>query len=176
MEIKTIRVLKKAINNFITDDISEKVAALSYYTILSLPGMALIFLIILEYFLSESAISRLESIVSRYIGAEVSDLLLELLYNLYEMEREGLFGFLGIIFLIYSSVNSFRQMERTFDIIWKIQSNDKKIVSSILSRISNILLLFSCIILIFSLGILMGIINNLLKNYVLYELVIYSTF
>jgi membrane protein len=166
---RSIEILYSALEKSIKDRIGEHSAALAFHMVLSLPGLAMIFLIIVELFFYTAALARLISLTSNYLGENVSDLLMEVLYNISIEQNNSLLSLLGIVFLLYSGVNVATQIENTLNIIWNQKEDQYRIFSSIYDRVNKLIIVIVNIFLVFILGLVMTLINNLIisTNFIL---------
>ena len=159
------RVFSSALEKSKKDKISEYSAALAYQMILSLPGMALILLIIVDLFFDTAALYRLFGYTSTYMGEKVSSLLIELLENLTLDHFTSEIGLIVVFSILYSAVNGINQIENTLNVIWDREDvRSKKLSTYINNRVSKTAFIILNIFLVFAMGFTMTFINNLIGN------------
>lgn len=166
---RSIEIFYSALEKSIKDRIGDHSAALAFHMVLSLPGLAMVFLLTVELFFDNAALAKLISLASNYLGENVSELLLEVLDNISIEYSSSLLSLLGIVFILYSGVNVVTQIETSLNIIWNQKENRSRIFSSIYARVNKLFIIILNIFLVFILGLAMTLINNIIgsTNYIL---------
>ena len=98
------KLLKESIVSFIADDMLTHAAAISYYTVFSLPSVLLIVLWVAAQFYREVAVQ--ESIfqkITSLLGEQASQQIMSTLYKLSVQEPTWLATIVGIVMLLLIS-------------------------------------------------------------------------
>jgi len=115
-------VLKKAISEFIEDDIFTHAAALSYYTIFSLPPILLIILSTTKMFYNVANVkAALFSQIEEMVGQEGTQLLIDSIDNIHVFKPTIWATILSISILIFTSTTVLVTMQNALNKIFKVK-------------------------------------------------------
>ena len=107
-------------------DATLRAAALTFFTIMPLPSLALIAVAVLaQVYGQEAALQHLVMQVTAFAGSSVANLLSELLVD----ARSPLTGFFGsliaVAFALSGVLGAFSVLQKSMDIIWEIRVKDR---------------------------------------------------
>ena len=136
-------ILKKTISEFIDDNALKLSAALSYYTIFSLPPLLLIIVSLCGIFFGEDAVQgkvfyEINSLVGNVAALQIQDIMKNM--KLYENNTFAIW--IGIIFLTIGASGVFSEIQDSINYIWGLKAKPKK---GLVKFIKNRLLSFSMI-------------------------------
>lgn len=115
-------VLKKSVSKFIEDDILTHAAALSYYTIFSLPPLLLIVLSITKLFYKADAVKGvLFAQIEVLVGNEGAQLLMKSIENIHIFETTFWATIISIAVLIFTSTTGLVTMQNALNKIFKVK-------------------------------------------------------
>lgn len=146
-------VLKKSSSQFIEDEIFMHAAALSYYTIFSLPPFLLVVLTISKLFYNaEGAKDKLFDQMELLVGNEGALLLMNSIENIHVFEPTIWATIVSIAVLIFTSTTGLATMQNALNKIFRVQPKNKKsgLLEIIRERFISfaLLVIFSFILLI----------------------------
>ena len=165
-------VLVKTFSKFSDDDLFTNAAALSYYTIFSLPPMLLVIVVTASQFYNKATVEEtLFSQIGQLVGADGARQLSETIKKLNLFEGEWWAIAMGIGALIFTSTTVFVTMQNTLNKIFKVKPKPEGL--GILKLIKDRVLSFTMLIgvafiLLVSLVIdaLLAVFNNYLENWI----------
>jgi membrane protein len=106
-------------------DFSLKAAALTFFTILPLPPLALIAVAFLAQLYGPEAMQQLIIQITSIAGPAVANLFAELLLDA-QSPLTGFFGsFLAIIFALAGALGAFSVLQKSIDDIWEIRAQER---------------------------------------------------
>lgn len=115
-------VLKKSVSKFIEDDILTHAAALSYYTIFSLPPLLLIVLSITKLFYKADAVKGvLFAQIEVLVGNEGAQLLMKSIENIHIFETTFWATIISIAVLIFTSTTGLVTVQNALNKIFKVK-------------------------------------------------------
>jgi membrane protein len=115
-------LLKKSFSDFIADDCMDSAAALSYYTIFSLPAILVLLLLLISTVMDPQDVqgkleSQMQSLMGPAAGGEVRSILQEA-----ERPQGGVLPtILGIAGLIFGATGVLGQMQKTLNRAWNVE-------------------------------------------------------
>lgn len=117
-----MEILKSTITEFIKDDCPRMAAALSYYTVFSLPALLIIVLLIAGVFVDPAQVqARILEQMQTLIGPEAAEQVAGIIEN---VERPGSGGALTVILsvgaLLFASTAAFAQLQATLNRTWEV--------------------------------------------------------
>lgn len=123
-----MRILKDTLSEFLRDDCPRMAAALSYYTIFSLPALLLLVMLIAGVFVDPEEIrARLLEPIRILIGPDGAALVQEILAN---AERPGtgspLTIAVGAAALLFAATGAFAQLQTTLNRIWQVEPDPER--------------------------------------------------
>ena len=163
-------LLKETFNGFIDDNGLKLSAALSYYTIFSLPPLLIIVISLAGIFFGTDAVrGELFGQINGLVGNDAALQIQEILKNV-KLSHSNVFAtIIGITVLLVGASGVFAEIQDSINFIWGLKAKPKR---GIIKFIKNRLMSFSMIgsagfLLLVSLIInsLMDILNNRLSNY-----------
>jgi membrane protein len=107
-------------------DATLRAAALTFFTSLPLPSLALIAVAVLaQVYGQEAALQQLISQINSFAGPTVANLLSEVLLNA-QSPLTGIVGsFFAIIFTILGTLGAFSVLQKSMDIIWEVRVEER---------------------------------------------------
>ncbi len=138
-------VLKASFSKFSDDDIFTHSAALSYYTIFSLPPMLLIIVYVATLFTTEAQVKEvLFSQIGELVGRDGAIQLYETIHNLQIFEPSIWATILGVSVLVFTSTTVFVTIQNALNIIFQVKPKPKG--SGFLKMIKDRVLSFALVI------------------------------
>lgn len=142
-----MRILKHTLSEFMSDDCPRMAAALSYYTIFSLPALLLLVMLMAGVFADPEEIRvRLLEPIRILIGPDGAALIQEILSN---AERPGagspLTIAVGAAALLFAATGAFAQLQTTLNRIWQVELDPER-TGAIRSFVTKRILSFVMII------------------------------
>lgn len=128
MNLKQVwELIRKSVTSFFDHNPFRHSAAIAYYTIFSLPGMAIIAVMIASSFYEREAVrSELLTQISLLMGSNSADQV-EVLMSKAFFSRETVFmQIVGIVTLLISATTVFASLQDSLNTIWKIRPKPKK--------------------------------------------------
>ena len=118
-----MRILKDTVSEFLRDDCPRMAAALSYYTIFSLPALLLLVMLIAGLVLDpERMRAQMLGPIRVLIGASGAELIEEILAN---AERPGTGNPLVVLVgggaLLFAATGAFAQLQASLNIVWQVE-------------------------------------------------------
>lgn len=139
------KVLKNAISKFIEDDIFMQSAALSYYTIFSLPPLLLIVLSITKLFYKADGVkSELFTQIEVLVGNEGAQLLMKSIENIQIFEPTFWATSMSIAVLIFTSTTGLVTMQNALNKIFKVKPKPEN--SGLLEMVRDRFLSFALLV------------------------------
>lgn len=159
--VKTGFLFKETINEFISDNALKLSAALSYYTIFSLPPLLIIVISLAGFFFGAEAVrGEIFGQINGLVGNEAALQIQETIKNV-ELSGSNTFAtILGVIILLIGASGVFAEIQDSINFIWGIEAKPRK---GFIKFIKNRLMSFS---MIGSVGflLLVGLIVNSLMD------------
>jgi membrane protein len=163
-------LLKKTITEFVDDNAMKHSAALSYYTIFSLPPLLIIIISICGYFFGADAVrgevfGQINGLVGNAAAIQIQDII----KNVKLSGSNSFITCFGIIALIIGASGVFVEIQDSINIIWGIKAKPKR---GLIKFLKNRLMSFSMIA---SVGflLLVGLIINSLMDILSQKLAVY---
>jgi membrane protein len=152
-----LRVLKESVNDFMEDDCSTMAAALSYYTVFSLPPLLVLLLLLLGTILDPQDVQgTMEAQISGLMGPTGAEQVRTILAHAQRPGSGSLIAtVLGVAGLFFGATGVFGQLQGALDKVWEVAPDPRLGVKGfILKRV-------------FSLGMVLGLGFVLLASLVL---------
>jgi membrane protein len=158
---KTVYLFKETLHGFINDNCVKLSAALSYYTIFSLPPLLIIIVSICGFFFGTLAVQgEIFWQIKDLVGNEAALRIQEAIKNVKLTSSNAFAAIFGVIILIFGASGVFSEIQDSLNLIWGIEAKPKR---SLIKFIQNRLVSFS---MIGSLGFLLMVglvINSLIE-------------
>ncbi len=129
-------VLRHTWNDFGADRCSDLAAALSYYTIFSIPPLAMLALLVLGMFMTPDQVQHVVQVqAGGYMGPQAAAGIQSIMQNARQPSMgRGLVGIIGILALVFSAVGYFLSLQSALNRAWDVAPDPK------LSMVKNFLL------------------------------------
>jgi membrane protein len=116
-------LFKKSFSDFIEDDCMDSAAALSYYTIFSLPAILVLLLMLVSSVMDPSDVrGGLESQMQNLMGPSAGEQVRTIIQESEQRPRSGLIPtLLGIAGLIFGATGAFGQLQKTLNRTWDVE-------------------------------------------------------
>lgn len=130
-------IFKETFNNWLEREPFRTSAAISFYTIFSLPGLLVIIISLAGYFYGEEAVTRrISAEVQGMIGGDTAKDIEAMIANASTHSDSLMASLIGIGTLIFGATGVFYQLQQTLNLIWEVKPQPKnKIVKMIMDRI-----------------------------------------
>jgi membrane protein len=141
--IKLYYLFKKSVNQFLEDNVLKLSAALSYYTIFSLPPLLIIIISVSGIFFGEEAVrGQLFGQINGLVGAEAALQIQNAIKNI-ELSGNSFFAtVVSVIVLLIGASGVFTEIQDSINFIWGIKAKPKK---GLIKFVKNRLMSFSMI-------------------------------
>lgn len=124
---KTWELVKMSFTEFFSQNPFRHSAAIAYYTIFSLPGMAIIAVLVASSFYEREAVrSELLTQVSLLMGSNSAQQVEILMSKAFFSEESILMKIVGIVTLLISATTVFASLQDSINTIWNIRPKPKK--------------------------------------------------
>ena len=140
---KTSYLFKETFNGFIDDNALKLSAALSYYTIFSLPPLLIIIITLSGFFFGADAVKgQIFDQINGLVGNSAALQIQEVIKNVKLSSNNAFYTSLGIIFLFIGASGVFAEIQDSINYIWGIKAKPKR---GLIKFIYNRLMSFSMI-------------------------------
>lgn len=172
-----ISLLKESYQEWNSDNPFVMSAAMSYYTIFSLPGLLMIVVTVAGYFFGEKAVEgEIETQISSMIGKEAAASVETMIANAGANENSFWAGLIGIATLVFGATGVFYQLQQALNTIWEVETKKeagiKKLIFDRVSSFGIILiigfLLLISLVLTAALSALSDFITKHISDYLIY--------
>lgn len=116
-------ILKETIDEFLRDECARMAAALSYYTIFSLPALLLLVMLVARPFVGEAAVrDRIEGQVALVVGPRAAEQVGEILTNVGAPgQGNPLLVVLSGLALLFAATGAFAQLQIALNRTWEVE-------------------------------------------------------
>ncbi|MGB1206249.1 MAG: YihY/virulence factor BrkB family protein [Chitinophagales bacterium] len=152
-----IKVLRESLNNFLNDNVPRLGAALSFYTILSLPPLLMLITGIIGAFFGEQTVKgKIDQQLVELMGAQVAHVITSVSQNVV-MKGKGI-PFIAFLGAILSATGVFVALQDAFNTIWKV--HPKSGTENAVVRFLKTRLMSLSIIVMLGLLVIVGMISS----------------
>ena len=137
-----VSLAKRTFKDFVDDECPRMAAALSYYTLFSLPPLLVLILTISGVFVDEAAMEgRIESEIAAVLGAEGANQVREIIQA---AERPGTGGrgatVLSIAALLFGATGAFIELQKALNRAWEVEADPRSggILRFVLKRLLSL--------------------------------------
>jgi membrane protein len=118
-----VNLFKKSVSDFIADDCMDSAAALSYYTIFSLPAILVLLLLLVSSVMDANDVrGGLESQMQNLMGPNAGEQVRTIIEKAQQKPSGGLIPtVLGILGLIFGATGAFGQLQKTLNRTWDVE-------------------------------------------------------
>jgi len=162
---KTIFITKETFHASIEDDVLKLSAALSYYTIFSLPPLLIIIISIAGFFFGSDAVrGELFGQINGLVGNEAAAQIQDAIKNV-SLSRSNTFAtILGVVILLIGASGVFAEIQDSVNFIWGIRAKPKRgVVKFIVNRLMSFSMIGSVGFLLM-VGLIINSITDMLYN------------
>jgi membrane protein len=116
-------LIKETVSNFLEDDCMDSAAALSYYTIFSLPAILVLLLMLVSSIMNPSDVrGGLESQLQALMGPSAGDQIRTIIKQAEKRPSNGLIPtILGIAGLLFGATGAFGQLQKALNRAWNVE-------------------------------------------------------
>jgi membrane protein len=140
---KTSYLFKETFKGFIDDNVLKLSAALSYYTIFSLPPLLIITISLSGFFFGTDAVKgEIFGQINGLVGSEAALQIQETIKNVKLSNSNSFATILGVIILLIGASGVFAEIQDSINYIWGIEAKPKR---GIIKYLYNRLMSFSMI-------------------------------
>ncbi len=124
MKISFLSLFWETFTKWQKHDATLRAAALTFFTIMPLPSLALIAVAVLaQVYGQEAALVQFTSQISSFAGPSVANLLSEILVNA-QSPLTSIFGsLLAIVFAVSGALGAFSVLQKSMDTIWEVKGS-----------------------------------------------------
>ncbi len=158
-------LLKESVSEFINDDGLKLSAALSYYTIFSLPPLLIIIISLSGFFFGADAVKgELFGQINRLVGNETALQVQEIIKNV-KLSHSSVFATtISIIILVIGASGVFVEIQESINYIWGLKAKPKRgLVKFIINRLMSFSMIGSVGFLML-VGLIINSLMDLLNN------------
>jgi membrane protein len=162
---KVVFVFKETFNEFIEDNVLKLSAALSYYTIFSLPPLLIIIISITGFFFGGDAVrGELFGQINGLVGNDAAVQIQEAIKNV-SLSRSNMFAtIMGLIILLIGASGVFAEIQESVNFIWGIRAKPKRgLIKFIINRVMSFSMIGSVGFLLM-VGLIINSITDVLYN------------
>jgi membrane protein len=118
-----VDLLKETVSDFLEDDCMDSAAALSYYTIFSLPAILVLLLMLVSSIMNPSDVrGGLESQLQALMGPSAGDQIRTIIQQAGKRPSNGLIPtILGIAGLLFGATGAFGQLQKALNRAWNVE-------------------------------------------------------
>lgn len=129
-------IFRDTFNQWIAREPFKNSAAISFYTIFSLPGLLVIIINLAGYFYGEVAVTRrISGEIGNMIGRDTAKDIEAIIANASVHQDFTFASLVGIATLIFGATGVFYQLQQTLNMIWEVKAQPKrKIIKMVLDR------------------------------------------
>jgi membrane protein len=122
-QVGVVGIIKQSAKDFIADDCMDAAAALSYYTIFSLPAILVLLLTLISAVMNPSDVrGGLEGQLQALIGPTAGEQIRTIIEQAEQKPRSGLVAtILGIAGLLFGATGAFGQLQKTINRAWNVE-------------------------------------------------------
>jgi membrane protein len=167
---KAIGIVKDTFKDFSDDKCMQMAAALSYYTVFSLPPLLLIILAIVGFFVDPAdAQGRFMDQLTGLVGPQGGEAMRTMVEQA-NHPKGGVMAIVGIIALILGATGAFTQLQEALNTAWEVkpdpnQGGVKKMLMKRFLSFGMILVIAFMLLVSFVLAALVSAFGDLLNNY-----------
>lgn len=137
------KLMKVSINEFLDDNCVKLSASLSYFTIFSIPPLAILIISSAGYFFGEDAVrGEFFSQIENLVGSKAAFQIQEAIKNIKLSNQMNIATIIGFVALLFSASGIFAEIQSSINYIWELKPKPKK---GIIKFVVNRLLSFSMI-------------------------------
>jgi len=137
------QLFKVSVNEFLDDNCIKLSASLSYFTIFSIPPLAILIISSAGYFFGEEAVrGEFFSQIQNLVGAKAALQIQEAIKNIKLSSNLNLATIIGAVTLLFSASGIFAEIQSSINYIWELKPKPKK---GIIRFVVNRLLSFSMV-------------------------------
>ena len=156
----TWKIIKQSFVDFFSERVMKLSAALSYYTLFSLPGLLIIVLWISDIFYGKAAVEgTVYGQIADFVGRDAALQIQQTIRNATLSSDNKIATIVGLVTLIIGATSVFGEIQDSINLIWRLKAKPRK---GWLKLLVNRLLSFSIIITLGFLLLVSLIINGIL--------------
>lgn len=160
----TWKIIKQSFADFFSERVMKLSAALSYYTLFSLPGLIIIILWISDIFYGKAAVEgTVYGQIADFVGKDAALQIQETIRNATLSSDNKIATIVGFITLVIGATGVFGEIQDSINLIWRLKAKPRK---GWLKLLVNRLLSFSIIITLGFLLLVSLIINGILDAFI----------
>lgn len=127
-------MLKKTLTEFLGDECPRMAAALSYYTVISLPSLLVLVLAVVRPFVNPQ---RVEGFIARQagslLGANAAAQIVAVVRNMAAPGGGVLETGLGVLLLVFAATAGFSQLQSALNTAWNVEPNEESALGEVKS-------------------------------------------
>ena len=165
-----IGIVKDTFKDFSDDNCPRMAAALSYYTVFSLPALLILLLAIISVFVDPSdARGRLMDQITGLVGPQGGDAMRTMIEHA-NQNSGGVMAVVGIITLILGATGAFAQLQDALNTAWEVkpdpkQGGLKKFIGKRFLSFGMILVIAFMLLVSFVISAMVSALGDFLNNY-----------
>lgn len=167
---QVVGIAKETFKDFSDDKCPQMAAALSYYTVFSLPALLMLLLAIISFFVDPSdARGRYMDQITALVGPQGGDAMRDMIEHA-TYQKGGIIAVVGIITLILGATGAFAQLQEALNTAWEVkpdprQGGIKRFIVKRLLSFSMILVIGFMLLVSFVISAAVAAFGDLLNNY-----------
>lgn len=175
----TLGLLKQTFKEWNNDDPFAKAAAVAYYAVFSLPGLLLITLAILGFFLDDAntANKMTEELVS-FLGEDSRENIQDILASIKFEDQSFVSSVVGIGTLLFGATGLFIQLQNALNNIWDVRKKDsagiKEVIKDRFTSLGIVVVVGFLLLMSLVLSTVISIISDWISSHFGAELVVFS--
>lgn len=161
---KAWRIIRKSFSSFFEERVFKLSAALSYYTLFSLPGLVIIVIWLGDLFYGHAAIEgSVYGEIADLVGSQAAIQIQDTIKNATLSTGNKLTTIIGLVTLIIGATSVFGEIQDSINLIWRLKAKPRK---GWVKLLINRLLSFSIIIILGFLLLVSLIANGLMDAFI----------
>ncbi|MFT3702778.1 MAG: YihY/virulence factor BrkB family protein [Agriterribacter sp.] len=165
ISVKNIwKIIKQSFADFIAERVLKLSAALSYYTLFSLPGLLIIVIWVSEIFYKDAAVEgTIYGQIADFVGKGAALQIQETIRNATMSSSNKIATIVGFVTLLFGATSVFGEIQDSINLIWRLKAKPRK---GWVKLIVNRLLSFSIIVSLGFLLLVSLIINGIMDTFI----------
>ncbi len=175
----SLSLLKETSKGWMKDDPFTKAAAVAYYAVFSLPGLLLITLSILGFFLdSATTTNKMTDELVSFLGEDSRENIKHILSSIRFEDQSLLSSIIGIGTLLFGATGMFIQLQNALNNVWDVRKKEdagiKEVIKDRFTSLGIVVVVGFLLLMSLVISAIISIISDWLSSHFGTELVVFS--